>query len=112
MGRMAWARALYASWCVRCLIQSRALFGFITDDAVPFLFYQHVYGTAIGVHGRNPKKFQHQGLGQLLMEEAERIAREEHDSWKLAVISGIGTRDYYRRLGYELDGVYMSKVLV
>lgn len=73
---------------------------------------QHVYGTAIGVHGRNPKKFQHQGLGQLLMEEAERIAREEHDSWKIAVISGIGTRDYYRRLGYELDGVYMSKVLV
>jgi elongator complex protein 3 len=46
------------------------------------------------------------------MEEAERIAREEHDSWKLAVISGIGTRDYYRKLGYELDGVYMSKVLI
>lgn len=33
------------------------------------------------------------------MEEAERIAREEHDSWKIAVIAGIGTRDYYRRLG-------------
>jgi elongator complex protein 3 len=64
------------------------------------------------VHGRNPKKFQHQGIGTLLMEEAERIAREEHDSWKIAVISGIGTRDYYRRLGYELDGVYMSKTLV
>lgn len=73
---------------------------------------QHVYGTAIGVHGRNPKKFQHQGLGQLLMEEAERVARDEHGSWKLAVIAGIGTRDYYRRLGYELDGPYMSKVLI
>jgi len=34
------------------------------------------------------------------MEEAERIAREEHGSVKLAVISGVGTRDYYRKLGY------------
>lgn len=63
------------------------------------------------------------------MEEAERIAREEHGSVKLAVISGtrvvswsggsclnsltgVGTRDYYRRLGYELDGPYMSKSLI
>lgn len=53
-----------------------------------------------------------QGYGTLLMEEAERIARQEHGSVKLAVISGVGTRDYYRRLGYELDGPYMSKVLV
>lgn len=48
----------------------------------------HVYGTAVPVHGRDPMKFQHQGFGTLLMEEAERIAREEHGSVKLAVISG------------------------
>ncbi|KAJ7811398.1 histone acetyltransferase ELP3 [Mycena olivaceomarginata] len=59
----------------------------------------HVYGTAVPVHGRDPTKFQHQGFGTLLMEEAERIAREEHGSVKLAVISGVGTRDYYRKLG-------------
>lgn len=47
----------------------------------------------------------------LLMEEAERIAREEHRSNKLAVISGVGTRNYYRKIGYELDGPYMSKSL-
>lgn len=46
------------------------------------------------------------------MEEAERIAREEHGSLKLAVIAGVGTRHYYRKLGYELDGVYMSKWIV
>jgi len=46
------------------------------------------------------------------MEEAERIALEEHGSVKMAVISGVGTRDYYRRLGYRLDGPYMSKELV
>ncbi|KAJ2718762.1 Elongator subunit [Coemansia sp. Benny D115] len=72
----------------------------------------HVYGSVVPVHSRDPKKFQHQGFGTLLMEEAERIAREEHGSVKLAVISGVGTRHYYRRLGYELDGPYMSKMLV
>eukprot|EP01029_Cantina_marsupialis_P024091 TRINITY_DN6114_c0_g1_i4.p1 TRINITY_DN6114_c0_g1~~TRINITY_DN6114_c0_g1_i4.p1 ORF type:complete len:545 (+),score=169.51 TRINITY_DN6114_c0_g1_i4:59-1693(+) len=71
----------------------------------------HVYGTAVAVHDRNPSKFQHQGFGTLLMEEAERIAREEHCSRKLAVIAGVGTRYYYRKLGYELDGPYMSKML-
>ncbi|KAJ1835661.1 Elongator subunit [Coemansia sp. RSA 2711] len=71
----------------------------------------HVYGSVVPVHSRDPKKFQHQGFGTLLMEEAERIAREEHGSVKLAVISGVGTRHYYRKLGYELDGPYMSKML-
>lgn len=72
----------------------------------------HVYGTAIPVHARDPSKFQHQGFGMLLMEEAARIAREEHGSDKIAVISGVGTRHYYRKMGYEIDGPYMSKILV
>jgi len=36
------------------------------------------------------------------MEEAERIARDEHLSTKLAVIAGVGTRHYYRKLGYGM----------
>lgn len=72
----------------------------------------HVYGSVVPVHARDPTKFQHQGFGMLLMEEAERIAREEHGSSKIAVISGVGTRNYYRKIGYELDGPYMSKTLV
>ncbi|EFJ21495.1 hypothetical protein SELMODRAFT_417273 [Selaginella moellendorffii] len=71
----------------------------------------HVYGTAVPVHGRDADKLQHQGYGTLLMEEAERIARKEHRSVKLAVISGVGTRHYYRKLGYELEGPYMTKRL-
>jgi len=47
----------------------------------------------------------------MLMEEAERIARDEHGSKKLAVISGVGTRNYYAKLGYELEGPYMVKYL-
>ena len=46
------------------------------------------------------------------MQEAERIALEEHGSNKMSVISGVGTRDYYRKLGYKLDGPYMSKSLL
>lgn len=65
----------------------------------------------MAVSGRDPTRFQHQGFGMLLMEEAERIAREEHGSDKILVISGVGTRHYYRKMGYELDGPYMSKRL-
>ena len=72
----------------------------------------HVYGSVAPIHSRDPTKFQHQGFGTLLMEEAERIAREEHGSVKLAVIAGVGTRNYYKKLGYELEGVYMSKSLI
>lgn len=71
----------------------------------------HVYGSAVPLQARDPTKFQHQGYGTLLMEEAERIAIEEHNSDKILVIAGVGTRHYYRKLGYELDGPYMSKVL-
>jgi len=46
------------------------------------------------------------------MEEAERIAKEEHGSVKLAVISGVGVRHWYGRLGYQLDGPYVSKMLL
>ena len=72
----------------------------------------HVYGSVVPVSARDPTKFQHQGFGTLLMEEAERIARDEHGANKISVISGVGTRNYYRKLGYELDGPYMSKNLL
>ncbi|KAK4536196.1 hypothetical protein CDCA_CDCA07G2221 [Cyanidium caldarium] len=71
----------------------------------------HVYGTVVPVHERDPTLFQHRGFGTLLMEEAERIARDEHGSRKVAVISGVGTRGYYRKLGYALEGPYMVKQL-
>lgn len=63
------------------------------------------------IHTRDPNKFQHQGYGTMLMEEAERIAKFEHGSNKVAVISGVGTRHYYRKLGYELEGPYMVKYI-
>lgn len=48
-----------------------------------------MYGSVVPVRARDPTKFQHQGFGMLLMEEAERISLEEHKSTKIAVISGL-----------------------
>lgn len=46
------------------------------------------YGSIVPVRARDPSKFQHQGYGMLLMEEAEKIAQNEHRSLKISVISG------------------------
>jgi elongator complex protein 3 len=45
------------------------------------------------------------------MMEAERLARKNHCS-KIAVISGVGVRDYYRRLGYKLENTYLVKNMI
>jgi elongator complex protein 3 len=61
-----------------------------------------------------PRRFtqiQHRGYGKLLMENAESISRDEFDAKKLAVISGIGVRDWFYEMGFKLDGVYVSKIL-
>jgi elongator complex protein 3 len=91
---------------------SSAFLSEITDRPCSIIRELHVYGTAVAVSARDPTRFQHQGFGILLMEEAERIAMEEHGSEKILVISGVGTRHYYRKLGYDLDGPYMSKELL
>lgn len=59
----------------------------------------------------NNNQLQHRGYGKLLMENAEKIAVEDYNSKKLAVISGIGARDWFYKLGYKLDGYYVSKKL-
>ena len=82
------------------------------SEAVSLSEHSLTYYSVVPVAARDPGKFQHQGFGTLLMEEAERIAREEHGAVKIAVISGVGTRAYYRKLGYELDGPYMSKPIL
>ncbi|MCK4779321.1 MAG: GNAT family N-acetyltransferase, partial [Candidatus Lokiarchaeota archaeon] len=56
-------------------------------------------------------QIQHRGFGKLLMENAENISFVEYDIKKLAVISGIGARDWFYELGYKPDGVYVSKIL-
>lgn len=71
----------------------------------------HVFGKSLKIGEKEDGGIQHAGLGKRLMGEAERISREEFDSNRLLVISAVGTRQYYRKLGYLLYGPYMSKTL-
>ncbi len=70
----------------------------------------HVYGQAVGVGKKEiDGSYQHRGYGMKLLNEAERIAKDELGVSKIAIISAVGTRQYYKKLGYYQDGPYVSK---
>jgi elongator complex protein 3 len=71
----------------------------------------HVFGKSIKIGEHEENSIQHSGLGRKLMDEAEKISKENFDAKKLLVISAVGTREYYKKLGYSLDGPYVSKQL-
>jgi elongator complex protein 3 len=70
----------------------------------------HVYGQAIKLGEIEEMGSQHKGIGKLLLEKAEEITKENNVK-KLSIISGIGVREYYKNLGYDLEGNYMVKNL-
>lgn len=74
----------------------------------------HVYGKALKItdnsHNEADNVVQHSGLGKQLMARAEELSKKAGYK-KIAVISGVGVREYYKKLGYELQGDYMVKVL-
>jgi elongator complex protein 3 len=72
----------------------------------------HIHGSLVPVGKHLVNAWQHKGYGTALLAEAEHISCEDYDLRKVLVISGLGTKQYYRRLGYDYDGVYMSKILV
>ena len=69
----------------------------------------HTYGQLIPLQSKQ-KAVQHLGLGKRLIQEAEKIARKQGFK-KIAVISGIGVREYYKNLGYHIENTYMIKNL-
>ena len=68
----------------------------------------HVYGDTAAMGEKSEGKAQHKGYGRQLIETAENIAKQ-HGKMKMIVISGIGVREYYRKLGYKREGPYMVK---
>ena len=70
-----------------------------------------VYGKAVRVGHRQASAWQHRGLGADLMERMEKVAAEDFDAERLLVTSAVGTRNYYRRLGYNSAGPYMGRSL-
>lgn len=81
----------------------------INKDKTAFVREIHVYGSSLGIGKIASKKdIQHKGLGKILMQKAEEIVRKENIK-KVSVISGVGVREYYKKLGYKLEGEYMIK---
>ncbi|MEA3414119.1 MAG: tRNA uridine(34) 5-carboxymethylaminomethyl modification radical SAM/GNAT enzyme Elp3 [Nanoarchaeota archaeon] len=75
----------------------------------------HVYGQALKLREEAKKSLQraqHRGMGKQLLKKAEQITKQKGFK-KLRVISGVGVREYYEKLGYTLDKdkVYMEKEL-
>ncbi|MCX6004607.1 MAG: tRNA uridine(34) 5-carboxymethylaminomethyl modification radical SAM/GNAT enzyme Elp3, partial [Chloroflexi bacterium] len=83
----------------------------IGKDIYPAMVREiHVFGSEVPLGEQNKLAAQHKGLGSQLLKEAERIASEEFSAGKIAVISGVGARAYFRtEFGYRLEGHYMVK---
>jgi elongator complex protein 3 len=71
----------------------------------------HIYGQSLEVGSSEEGAAQHAGLGTRLLAHGEDLARG-HGFQLIAVIAALGTRGYYRKLGYELSETYMVKSLV
>ena len=71
----------------------------------------HTYGEVVSVNKETKKDdTQHIGFGRKLILKAEEIIKEKYPEIKqIAVISGVGVRDYYRKNGFELKDTYMIK---
>ncbi|MCA9883642.1 MAG: tRNA uridine(34) 5-carboxymethylaminomethyl modification radical SAM/GNAT enzyme Elp3 [Anaerolineae bacterium] len=70
----------------------------------------HVYGQSLGIGESEEGRAQHAGLGTALIERAVELA-SEHGYGKLAVISAIGTRGYYRKRGFEDGSLYQVRAI-
>lgn len=73
-----------------------------------FIRELHTYGQLVGIGKTEKEASQHKGMGKKLLKTAEKIAKKNGYK-KLAVISGVGVRDYYRKNGYKKIGTYMIK---
>lgn len=96
-------------------VDTKTLYGFcrlrldkLSNISPAIIRELHVYGqlTSLGESG----KVQHLGLGKKLIQEAEKIAIKNKIK-EMAVISGVGVRDYYRKQGYKLKNTYLVKKL-
>jgi len=92
------------------------LFGLLRlrlDKGLPAMIRElHVYGPTLKLKEKANNEWQHKGLGKMLMIEAEKIAKKKGYK-NIRVISGVGVREYYKKLGYKLDNkkIYVEKKL-
>jgi elongator complex protein 3 len=82
----------------------------ITKQPCAIVRELHVYGSLVPVGRHLSKAWQHKGFGGILLNKAENITKD-YGLNKILVISALGTKQYYKRFGYNYNGVYMSKML-
>jgi elongator complex protein 3 len=70
-----------------------------------------VLGREAPLGERGSEMFQHRGYGKKLLDEAERICKEEFDTTQLFVLSGVGVKPYYRKVGFVDTGHYLMKTI-
>ena len=104
-------QTLYAFLRLRIPSQQKPVFEVLKDAVI--IRELHTYGQLIPIHPSGSRKpslaaVQHTGLGKRLMAEADKLAKK-HRVEQIAVISGVGVRPYYRKLGYRLQDTYMTK---
>ena len=89
-----------------------ALGGGINGKSQALIRELHVFGPEVPLSEKSVKAAQHKGLGKALLNEAERIAREEFGAGMMVILSGTGAKEYYRaEFGYVSQGEYMVKNL-
>jgi len=96
---------LYGMLRLRLQEESPARLG--TSGKIALVRELHVYGPEVSLGQHLKLAAQHRGLGRALLEKAERIAVDEFGAPLIAVLSGVGAREYYH--GYELRAGYMVK---
>lgn len=96
---LAFCRLRFPSQCLRKEI----------TDKTSIIREVHVYGNATEIGKKG--EIQHKGLGKMLVKKAEELSLE-HGKNKIVIISGVGVKEYYRKLGYINDGPYVSKNLL
>ncbi len=89
-----------------CLPDESAYLEELGDEAL--IREVHVYGSAVGIGRTGEGKAQHAGLGKRLIERAAGLARRRGYP-ALAVISSVGTREYYRRQGFTDGELYQHR---
>ncbi len=77
----------------------------------PVIRELRVLGREVPIGEPAGSSYQHRGFGRQLLQEAERVATETFDSKRLLVLSGVGVKPYYRRLGFADKGMYLEKHL-
>ncbi|MEA3253653.1 MAG: tRNA uridine(34) 5-carboxymethylaminomethyl modification radical SAM/GNAT enzyme Elp3 [Chloroflexota bacterium] len=93
---------------------NETLFGLLRlriNARAAFVRELHVFGPEVPLREKREQAAQHRGLGAELLRRAEKIAGQEFLARRLSILSGVGSREYYRSFGYHREGPYMVKDL-